>query len=134
MHRDADLSIDAVVQRLEQWGRWARRHGVGRTPTIEGLIVDSGGVLISGSGAHVEPYHPAEMEIDGILAAMPEDVRREHDALVARYLHAHLPLEVLAAHYIRPRASVATLKTRIRVGHVWVLGQLKSRQRAPATC
>lgn len=124
--RDADLSIAAVAARLVAWGLWARSSGIPGYATIEAAIVEMGGELISGSGTHVEPYCPDEMEIDAILAGMPNDLEAERRALITRYMRPDLPLEVLSRHYMHPPCSVATMKNRIRSGHAWVLASIKA--------
>ena len=118
---DVGLTLEAVAERLESWGRWAGNDGLGSRGTIEYQIFRFAGAAPKGTGQHVEEHRPEELEIDQILAAMPKTLQREKEALIARYFRGPVPMHIAAS---KCRCSVAGMKNRVRSGMVWVLGQI----------
>ena len=117
--RDEDSVSARMDARLDKWALWARSGAAAGYPhrTVEARLRDEGGVLISGSGAWVEPTCESEEAVDRAVSEMPVVLR---EVVVLRYLVGLTDQQGAG----RLRIGRTGYQDRLRRAYCWLDGRL----------
>jgi hypothetical protein len=117
--------------RLKQWADWFTRvgsNGLGYpSKTVEGRLIDEGGILIKGTGKRLPPSNSQAEEIEDYVRELANCYSELAQALKDKYFaYQNNSLDVLAK---RRNVSTRTFKARVQMAKLWLAGRLDRRER-----